>query len=264
MKRGILALALVAFLNYEGARGADEPKALLERALRGSGDWSGLPHAPGTYVRNRVSLGGRPETMTLEMQMQPDKRLRIKLTESRAGERDTYVVILNGKKGWQKENSGSEVRDLPEEEVAEIDSIAFHERVADLHALLQDKRFVFTALGESKVEGKVVKGVKVACKGEEDTFLYFDKTTGLLTRVRYQKKFADRKQVGKYEITFLDYSRCPGESGEAGGQAGGGGYCRAREGEPGFAPDGAGRRAGLAKSRALHGPRDTAPRPRCP
>lgn len=209
-----IATALVTFLLLLGsARGADDPRALLERALRASGDAGGAKAPLAAHVRTKGTVSvkeappaAREITMALELHIQSIERLRMKMDLTVPGMKmnDSALIILDGKKGWRS-TGNSPTQELSNRDTAEIRSLTFLERFADFQALLHDKRFTFTALGESRVGGRAVLGVKVSCKGQDDFSLFFDKTTGLLSQASYSDRSVARGRPGKIEITYQDY-----------------------------------------------------------
>jgi hypothetical protein len=53
-------------------------------------------------------------------------------------------------------------------------------------APLKDKAYELTLIGDDKVEGKKVVGVRVTKKGSKDVSLFFDKETGMLMKVEHR------------------------------------------------------------------------------
>jgi hypothetical protein len=80
------------------------------------------------------------------------------------------------------------VQDMDKDEVAEEKHTqSYAPWVAQLYPLL-DKGFELSTIGESKVEGRPVVGVKVARKGHRDINLYFDKENSTLLRLETRSK----------------------------------------------------------------------------
>jgi hypothetical protein len=51
---------------------------------------------------------------------------------------------------------------------------------------LKDKAYELSTIGEDKVDGKKVVGVRVSKKGQKDVSVYFDKETGLIAKVEFR------------------------------------------------------------------------------
>ena len=51
---------------------------------------------------------------------------------------------------------------------------------------LKDKAFEVSLIGDDKVEGKKVVGIRVTKKGQKDVSVFFDKETGLLAKLEYR------------------------------------------------------------------------------
>jgi hypothetical protein len=200
---------IVSLLAAAIARAADDPKALIERARRATRDTNGLQTSPASYEHSRGILknraGGVVATVIARGYDQSGGRSRIEMEKDMAGTRYSLLAILNGKKGWLRPFGAAELTELSEQEMAKRRASVYHDEVVALRGLLEDKRFTLTALGESKALGKTVLGVKVSCKGQEDTFLYFDKATGLLARSHNRVRFPNSDELEQLDIFYLDY-----------------------------------------------------------
>ena len=78
-------------------------------------------------------------------------------------------------------------------------------------AVLKDKKYKLSPLGEVKVEGRDAVGVQVSCKGHKDVNLYFDKETNLLAKGEWNVKA--QEQGGKevmQETLYGDYKDVEG------------------------------------------------------
>jgi hypothetical protein len=92
----------------------------------------------------------------------------------------TYV---NGEKVILEVN-GQEV-DMADKVKAALKDVGHVQDVARL-VTLKDKAYEVSLIGEDKVEGKKVVGIRVAKKGQKDVSLYFDKETHLLAKMEYR------------------------------------------------------------------------------
>jgi hypothetical protein len=72
-------------------------------------------------------------------------------------------------------------------------------------APLKGKEFKLAPLGESKVEGKTVVGIKVSSAGHRDVQLYLDKDSGLLLKAERTIRDTDRNKEHVEEVVFEDY-----------------------------------------------------------
>jgi hypothetical protein len=83
--------------------------------------------------------------------------------------------------GWQV--TGGIARDLPRATLAQVrNNLLAQFALRELTAFLKDRNCTFTCLGESRVDGKPVLGIKVAREGNPEVKLYFDKRTGFLLK----------------------------------------------------------------------------------
>ena len=96
-----------------------------------------------------------------------------------------FVAISNGDKvSVDAKRPGSRPRHNLKEAYKTVPVVM---RISHLTPLLKDKSYELSLIGEDKVDGKKVIGVRVSqVKSQKDVNLYFDKETGLLTKMEYQ------------------------------------------------------------------------------
>ena len=75
---------------------------------------------------------------------------------------------------------------------------------------LKDKSLKFTAVGESQVKGKPALGVRVSKEGKKDVTLFFDKVTGLMTKVEMRKRDLMTGQEATEERFITEYQDVAG------------------------------------------------------
>lgn len=125
-----------------------------------------------------------------------------------AGDGFGFVSVLNGDKGWAKFG----------EDQHEMDKGAIDEVKENLYVMwlttaapLADKTLTLKPLGESKVDERPVLGVLVSQPGHRDVSLFFDKETGLLSKMATRAKdlFQGGKEIDSEEI-YSDYKEFDG------------------------------------------------------
>jgi hypothetical protein len=119
-----------------------------------------------------------------------------------------FTLALNGDKGWVQD--GGEIRDMSGEEVKVQQEGLYASWVSSLLPL-KDKKFKLATVGESKVNGSAVVGVRVSSEGRRDVNLYFDKTNYLLLKVEHRAIASEQggKEVNQ-ETVFTDYKDIEG------------------------------------------------------
>ena len=100
----------------------------------------------------------------------------------------SFATVFDGKKAWA-EVRGKVVK-LEGKILDELKEAGNLVQVGKLKPLL-DKQYELALIGEVKVEGKPCVGVRVSTKGAKDISLFFDKKTGILTKLERQAIDAD-------------------------------------------------------------------------
>lgn len=226
------AAALVLLLGTAGVRGADDPKALIERARRVTGWEAAHKLAAGEYMRTRGSA-------TLRLQ-ESEPLNAVFLQESYRDRQGRELAAIQGESTNVLIDSGDESRRalLPDQWLIRTSSkcwsrtgtdpwkpmdyppmertFLYHTGVMRLEGLLEEPAFHLTALPERVTDGAPVTVVRVARTGYVDILLYFDRKRGYLVKTSYrvkeiegdkkaQKPEIDTDTPVRYETLFKDY-----------------------------------------------------------
>lgn len=187
MFRPLALLAGVAVLfGTAPAKAADEPKDIIEKAIKAHGGADVLLKYKATQAKNKGKIDipgvGEVEFTQENATMQPDK-LKESLELTVAGQKVSVLTLVNGDKAVIEVN-GKEI-DIPDAAKDALKDLGYMMKVGRLSALT-GKEFELSTIGEDKVEGKAVVGVRVSSKGHKDINLYFDKKTNLLAKVEHR------------------------------------------------------------------------------
>jgi outer membrane lipoprotein-sorting protein len=196
-----LASALALILT--GPLQADEPRGIIEKAIKAAGGEEKLAKAKAqTWTEKGTYYGmgnGLPYTGKYAVQWPGKFRMEIE---------NAFIIVLNGDKGWIK--SMGETKDMTAEQLEEQKREHQAGYVATL-VPLKDKAYTLAALGEIKVGDRPAVGVKISHKDIRDVSLYFDKETNLLVRSEWRVK--SQEQMGKemtQEALYADYKEVDG------------------------------------------------------
>jgi hypothetical protein len=207
---GIL-VALVCWGVAE-ARGADDPRALVARAIDAVGGRKLLEQRLASISRVKGKIqpegpGGDAFAVEGAVFSEPGGRSRLNLQFEVAGAKHDAVIVLDGPRSWRAIDG--EVTPYGADEVKALDASAYRDRVSGLVALLDDKSFALEPLAEAKILGRPAAGVKVSSKGQPDMSLYFDRETGFLVKYSYRGKDPEDPKEALREMVLADY-RAPG------------------------------------------------------
>jgi hypothetical protein len=187
------------------AERADDPRALVRRAIRAVGGEQVLARKCATRKRYKGNMGPAAGNFSAEVLTQAgsrDSRTSIELSLGGAGPAFKAVIVRKGRQQWMKVN-GMAVN-APPDSAKTIEAQEHQERVSSLLPLVRDPGFSLTYLGEDKVEGRAVRRVKVALPGKPDVTLAFDTKTALLAQVVYNVPAPDGKET-RHELTLSRY-----------------------------------------------------------
>jgi hypothetical protein len=186
----LLACSLTLAVLMGGASRAkaadDDPKEIIAKAIKAHGGEAHLTKYKGTKLKAKGKINipgvGEVEFTQETAYMLPDK-YRDGLDLTIMGMNIAIRTIVNGEK-VSLEVNGQEV-DQAEKVKAAIKDVGHVQEIARL-VPLKDKAYEVSLIGEDKVEGKKVVGIRVTKKGQKDVSAYFDKETGLLAKLEYR------------------------------------------------------------------------------
>jgi hypothetical protein len=201
-----LLLAAVFGIPLQSAVRAEEPRAIIERAIKAQGGEELLALKAATVAKIRgVFLDCmRKCAFSGELLHQSISKRRYKLNVELDGMKVSIEQVIDEGKGWRRLSDGM-VLDTPEGELSETNYLLYQDRVASLLPLIKENGYTLTMLEETLVEGRPAFGIRAAYKDRVDSFLYFDKATGLLAKT----SFKGRQRGELLETVLCDY-REPG------------------------------------------------------
>jgi hypothetical protein len=192
MMRFALTGALAALLLSEPgpAVAADSDKDAREivlKAIDAQGGAANIEKYKAASVKTKGKFHGfglNADTIGTIQAMSPDK-VRIESKSKNDGQEFTFLMVINGDKGWMI--FGGSSQELDKEMMTETHEHMYASRVADLRGVT-GKDFKLKLLPDSKVGNKPVTGVRVSCAGHRDVDLFFDKESSLLLKSETRAK----------------------------------------------------------------------------
>ncbi len=213
MRRSLPQLLSVALLLVPaaGLRAADDDvRAIISKAIKAHGGEEKLTK----YQASQIKGKGKADTPVGEIEfrnevstMMPDKVKDVSEFEV-MGNKVRVVSLIVGNKVTVEANG--QAVPLPDKAKDAIKETGYQMRVGKMVPLLKDKDFELSSLGEIKVNGKPAVGVQVKSKGHKDVNLYFDKESGLLTKVEKQSVDAMSGNEFTEERIISEYQRVDG------------------------------------------------------
>ena len=206
MRRLSFAVFVLLLGGSHPSASADEPRALIERAIKalGGAEIVNQQVAIRMKVKGKLSSEALGQTLVMEGEAwEFNKRTRLSFQSDFLGTKIEATLVIDGEKSWISANG--RVQDFGKDEIAAQRITRHQDRVTDLTPLLTDKGFTFAPLPDIKVEDRPAAGVKVSYKDQPDTSLYFDKETGLLIKYAYRAKLSHDKQEALHETILSDY-----------------------------------------------------------
>jgi hypothetical protein len=175
------ALALLlTFTTLGVGRGADDPRAILDAAIKAhGGDRLARTQKQIRTVKGTLVLETGKVPLGAEFTMQLPDRTRATFDLEPGGRKLHMLLVLNGKQGWGV--SAGVVRDLTPGELDDLREDSYDAWVETLWPL-RDKAFRLMPLPETKINDRPAVGIKVAREGHGDVALFFDKQSHLLVR----------------------------------------------------------------------------------
>jgi len=213
MRRLLIPCALVLALAALGrADDAADAKAVVEKAIqaRGGADNLAKYKADVLKVKGAVHVSGLDIDFTGEISFQQPDKSRAVIEGTVMGTNFKSTRVVNGDKGWIDDLLGAarQQRDMSKEELAEERESQNANAIARL-AVLTDKAYTLSTVGESKVGDKEAVGILVKRKGYRDVSLFFDKQTHLL--LKSETRVKDPQGGGDTEFTqeafYDDYKK---------------------------------------------------------
>jgi hypothetical protein len=201
---------IVLLVPAAAARADDEPKALIEKAIKAAGGEEKLAGIKALRVKSKgnIEILGQSLPFTSEGVQQLSGQLKSTVNLDFMGQNLSVIQVFDGKKGWIKVMDN--VMELDGDLLKEMKQQLHNARVNTLVPLLKDKAFTLALLGEIKVNDKPALGVKVSAKDFRDMDLYFDKETGLMVKTVFQALDTTTMKEVSREMILSDFKETDG------------------------------------------------------
>lgn len=209
---GVLSACLL--LASGGVVRADdqaEAKAIIAKAVKAVGDEAKIVKLNASTWKGKGKFYGLGDAVdyTGEWAVQGLDRSRMELQMEVMGMKINLTIVVNKDKGWLKVNDM--LMDADEGTLAESKDESYAGDIASMAAFARkEPGLELSPLGESKVGGRTVLGVRVSKKGHPDVSLFIDKENGLVLKQDRRAKDAMSGEEFNQETFFYDYKSIDG------------------------------------------------------
>jgi hypothetical protein len=197
----LVALALPWQVGFARAGETEDTKALVDQVIAAHGGAARLAKLRAAVWKTEGVRPGRTTRATLYGQLPGKFRLESERTAN--GRTILFVKIINGDRGWTLEE-GKAVP-MSRAELAQVRDTFYHKQMDATLLPLRDKEVTLQLLGESKVDGHTVVGLKVSRKEFPEVRMYFDQKTKLLVKSERQVRGQASSKTARFEQHYSDY-----------------------------------------------------------
>jgi hypothetical protein len=182
------------------SQAGDETSVIIDKAIAAHGlkGKEGQTAAYRGKNKGTLHVGGMDLEFTQEVTVQAPDKFKEAMELTVMGNKVVVSTVYNGKEGWIK--SGDNDIKVENELLDEFKEAAYAMSLAQ-GLFLKDKTLKLGLLGEVQVKGKPALGIRVTKDGRKELSFYFDKTTGLLSKLeRRARDFATGQEVTEERI----------------------------------------------------------------
>jgi hypothetical protein len=190
------------------AAAQDDPKAIIQKAIDAQGGAEKLGRFKGgrAAVKGTVSVQGQQVPVTGEILFQYPLQARARFELTFNGMKIPVIQLVNGETvdisvaGMKQPIGPAETADLKES--------AYSSWLQQLTPVLADPMFQLKPLAESQFQGKALVGVQIGHPKHKDVKMYFDKATGLLTKL--ERPSVEMGREVSEETVYSEYKEFEG------------------------------------------------------
>ena len=183
----LLALSAGLVIALASQAGEPTPDSIIDKAIKAHFP-KGLDtknKGTRTKTKGKLHIQGLELDFTQEVAVMAPAKFKESMELTVMDKKINVITVFDGKQGWILAD-GKEVK-VSDEILAELKEGAY------LISLMQgvfvkDKAVKFSIIGEAKVKGKAAVGMSVSREGKGDINLFFDKESGLITKVEGRKR----------------------------------------------------------------------------
>ena len=196
MKRFLAGAFVVAVTSLGSPVRADDPNAVIEKAVKAMGGRDKLEKLQATEAKTKgtLNLGGNESPISGQATVQGHDHYRMQFEGEFGGNKIKGMTVINGNKGWRK--FGDEVMELDDRSLQGEKRLIYLQLAAGNPTHLSRKGFKVTKADQGAVTA-------IGPDGKEFT-IHYDTQTGLPTKLVATVVGFTGEEV-KQETTYSDY-----------------------------------------------------------
>jgi len=204
MRIAVLSAVAFGLLAGTSARAQDDAKAIIEKAIKAHGGAANLAKFQGGRLKSKgtINIMGQELTVSGTSVFQMPGKSKSVMELDVMGMKIPVVQLITPDGVTLSVNGAKQ--ELNEGQMAEARTAIYLQTLYQLTPLLKEP-FTLKALGETKFQGKTLLGVQVSSKDHKDVKLYFDKESGLLTKLERAGYDAMSMAEVPFEQVLSDY-----------------------------------------------------------
>jgi hypothetical protein len=210
---GLRACVGLILLGAAGSARADEPRAVVERAIKAMGAQTLNHQSPAIHLKVKGNYYDMEVlSLTAEVWQQFPGQQKVTMHIRGPGQDFVMTLIQNGSSAWETLSDESQPADSAT--LVDLKEDGYRDWVNSLLPLLREKDFSLRSDGEKTVEGKPATVIAVQSKDHPPIRLYFDKTTSLLVKSEQRRRQAGKGPEVLLESYFSDYREVLSSAGD--------------------------------------------------
>jgi hypothetical protein len=176
-------LALAALLCPPSPARADDAAGIVDKAIKAAGGEARLSKIAVVSVKSKgvITINGEENPVETRLIFQGLDRVRSEFEGTFGGNDVKGITVINGDKGWRK--FGDNSMELTGDQLAAAKRVSQLSILTALLLPLKGKDYKLETAGEEKIGNSPAVGVKVTTPDGKDFTLFFDKESGLPSKL---------------------------------------------------------------------------------
>jgi hypothetical protein len=188
LAQSLAVVSLMLVLGLTGRAGdKSDAEAIISKAVKAHFPKGVDTKNKGLRMKNKGTLHimGLDLPFTQDVSVQDSSKFKEVMELNVMGKNIVVSTVFNGKEGWILAD-GKDVK-VTDEILNELKEATYTMGLMQ-GVFVKDKGVKYSVVGEVQVKGKPAIGLTVSREGKKDVNMFFDKKTGLVTKVEMRKR----------------------------------------------------------------------------